>query len=46
MMCLLRYKSREVILERMKYLKIDVNFNLIEQVNKLENKPKETVAPL
>jgi hypothetical protein len=41
MICLLRYKAREVVLERIKFLNLDLNFSLIEQINKLENRSSE-----
>jgi hypothetical protein len=43
MICLLRYKTRAAILVRMKFLNLDVNFSLIEQINNLESKGEAAV---
>lgn len=46
MICLLRYKPRILLLERMKFLNLEVDFSLIEQINNLENRKMEKLEPV
>lgn len=45
MICLLRYKPRTQVLERMKFLNLEVDFSLIDQINHLDNRKLEKVEP-
>lgn len=46
MACLLRYKAKELVMDRMNFLKLDLNLGLIDQINQLEAKPIEYMNPV